>query len=536
MKYRLAILLAAGVVLLVLAGVITATRGRLGALPATLLSAGAIAWSIAVVISWRSISTYMLKRSTRYGLNAVVLSFLVLTILGMVGFLGDRHAWRRDMSSKREFTLSEKTLNVLQGITKRVDIYVYHAAERRAGVRDLLVEYARRNRGIQVHMEDLNENPELADRYGVTELGTIIFDASDKVVRLRDYADAEEDITNALIKVSRAGQKKIYFLTGHGEKVLDDKGIFGYATVHAALLRENYEVAELSLTEQVNVPDDCDVLVVAGPKSGLIAQEVVAIRRYMQTGGRLFCLLDPRFPSNLGGYLGVWGIAVGKDRVLDTSPTGQLLNRGAATPLVNRYGAHPITKQFRQPTYFQDTRSIRKLQLYRGNAVTTELLFTSPQSWAETNLFDRTASRDDEDIPGPVSIAMASRLNMEGLTPELDPAVERFGGQDVVHEDALEGAGKARSTEARVVVFGDSEFASNQSFNDMGNGNLFLNCVAWLTEDEELIALRPKRVTSRSVSLTLAQVRLVYILAIGVWPGAVALLGLFVTLRRRATG
>jgi ABC-type uncharacterized transport system involved in gliding motility auxiliary subunit len=460
----------------------------------------------------------------------------VLTILGMVGFLGDRHAWRRDMSASREFTLSEKTRNVLQGIRKRIDIYVYHAVERRAGVRDLLVEYGRRNRGIQIHVEDLNENPELADHFGVTELGTIVFDASDKVVRLRDYADDEEEITNALIKVSRASQKRVYFLTGHGEKVLDEKGIFGYATAHAALERENHEVLELSLTEVLNVPDDCDLLVVAGPKSGLIEQEVVAIRRYMQRGGRLFCLLDPRFPSNLGSYMAVWGIAVGKDRVLDTSPTGQLLGRGASTPVVSRYAAHPITKQFRQPTYFQDTRSIRKRQLYDGRAEVTELLFTTPQSWAETNLFDRRASRDEEDIPGPLSIAVASRLDMHGLAPELDPAVERFGGDEVVQQDALSGAGKARGTEARVVVFGDSEFASNQSFNDMGNGNLFLNCVAWLTEDEELIALRPKRTVARSVSMTLAQVRLVNILAIGVWPGAVALFGLVFTLRRRARG
>jgi len=534
MKHRLVVLVSAGVLLLAVAGVLSATRGSLGGLPTGLLSAGAVVWSVAVVLSWRSLSDYMLKRSTRYGLNAVVLSVLVLMILVMVGFLGNRHTWRYDMSATGEFTLSEKTLNVLHGIRKRIDIYVYYDRGERDAVEDLLTEYARRNRGLKLHFEDLNQNPEVADRYGVTELGTIVLDASDNVVRLRTFG--EEDISNALIKVSRTSQKKIYLLTGHGEKSIEDKGVFGYATVRGALQRENYNVGEVSLTANASIPEDCDVLVVAGPKSGLLEQEILAIRRFMQRGGRLFCLLDPRFQSNLEGYLGVWGILVGMDRVVDNSPTGQLLGRGPTVPLVNHYGVHAITKQFRQPTYFMDARSVRKLQLYQGGAETAELLFSSSNSWAEKDVFNRAVSYDADDLSGPVSMAMASRLQTAGVDAELDPAVESFGGDQVVNENVLRGVGAVRSTEARVVVFGDSEFASNQSFNDMGNGNLFLNCVAWLTEDDDLIALRPKRTVNRSVSMTLAQVRLLNILAVGVFPGAVALFGLLTTLRRRARG
>ncbi len=359
----------------------------------------------------------------------------------------------------------------------------------------------------------------------------MVFDASDRIVRLRTFS--EEDVTNALIRVSRANQKKIYFLSEHGEKSLEDKGVFGYATVKTALQRENYLVEEFSMTASPEIPADCDVLVIAGPKSGLLEAEILAIRRYMQRGGRLFCLLDPRFRSNLEGYLGAWGILVGADKVVDSSPTGQLLDRGPTVPMAVHYGVHPIVEGFRQPTYFIDTRSIRKLQLYRGAAETAELLFSSPRSWAETDVFNRTVSYDQDDLPGPVSLAMASRLETSGIEAAFDPAVEDFGGDEVVNQRVLEGVGKTAKTEARVVVFGDSEFAGNQSFNDMGNGNLFLNCVAWLTEDEDLIALRPKRSVHRSVSMTLAQVRLLNIMSIAVLPGIVGLVGLVVTLRRR---
>jgi ABC-type uncharacterized transport system involved in gliding motility auxiliary subunit len=534
MERRLVILFAVGVVLLAFAALLSATRGGFGGWSAGLVTAGAVVWTLAVVISWRGITRYLLKRSTRYGLNAMLLSFFVAVILFMIGFIGDRHSWRRDYSATQEFTLSEKTLNVLQGIRKPVDIYVYYERGSRDAVRDLLVEYTRRNRGLQIRIEDLNKNPELAERFGVTELGTIVFDAGDKLLRLRTFG--EEDITNALIKVSRPGQKQVCFLTGHGEKSVEDKGVFGYSIAAMALRRENYRTENLDLVAAGEVPDDCDILAVAGAKSGVLDQEIQAIRRYMQRGGRLFCLFDPRFQSNLEGWVAVWGIHVGNDRIVDPSPTGQLLGRGPTTPLVNRYGAHAITKQFREPTYFQNARSVRRLQLYQGVAETAALVFSSAQSWAETKVFSSQVGFDEEDLAGPVSIAMAARVDIEGLHPELDAAVVQIPGDEVVSREALKGVGSVQSTEARVVVFGDSDFATNQSFNDMGNGNLFQNCIAWLAEDEDLIAVRPKVARSRSVTLSLAQLKVINAVAIFVLPGIVLVFALAVLLRRRARG
>jgi gliding motility-associatede transport system auxiliary component len=533
MHRKIGILVGAGAFLVVVAAVLSAARGTAGWSTAVLAAAGAV-WTVAVLASWRDITRTLLRRSARYGMNAVLLSFLVLVILLLVGFLGGRHSWRHDASATQEFTLSEKTLNVLQGIHERIHIYAYYERDQREAVHDLLVEYARRNRGLEVHMEDLNKNPELAERFGVTELGTLVFEAPGKIVRLSTFG--EEDITNALIRASRPGAKKIYFLTGHGEKSLTEKGISGYTVAAEALQRENYAPLELSLIDKADVPQDCDVLVVAGAKSGLLQQEVDAIRRYMQHSGRLLCLFDPPFLSNLEGYMAAWGIQVGEDRVVDPSPAGQLVGRGAGTPLVQRFGAHPITKQFREPCYFQSVRSVRKLPLYQGNAETAELLFSGPQSWAEKNLSSSQVSFDADDLPGPVSLGMAARLKMEGLAPELDPAVERIPGDEKVRGHALEESGRAAGSEARVVAFGDSDFSSNQSFNDMGNGNLFMNTIAWLTEDEELIALRPKNAVFRSVSLTLAQVRVLNLVSIGVLPGLVGVCGLAVTLRRRARG
>jgi ABC-type uncharacterized transport system involved in gliding motility auxiliary subunit len=164
------------------------------------------------------------------------------------------------------------------------------------------------------------------------------------------------------------------------------------------------------------------------------------------------------------------------------------------------------------------------------------LVYTSDQSWADGDVSSGQVNfGDPDDLAGPVPIAMAARLDVAGLHPELEPSVSTpKPGDAAADPEVLEAVGKAQRTEARIVAFGDSDFANNRNFPDMGNGNLFLNCVAWLAQDEDLIALRPKDPDLRSVSLTKGQIGVLNIISIGVLPGLVALLGTILTLRRRA--
>ncbi len=535
MKQRFWIIVGCGIVLLLAAALLSLLQGPGGTLTTVLLVAGGAVWTAAVVLSWRQLKGYLTQRSARYGVNAVVLSFLVAVILVLAGALAGRHAWRADMTASREFSLSEKTLNVLQGIRKRVDIYVYFDRSTRDSARDLLREYIRRNRLLRLHLEELNKDPERAERFGVSSLGTIVFDAGDKVERIG--AISEEDVTNALIKVSRPGRKKVYFLTDHGEKDLAGKGVAGYAVVAEALRRENYDPVALSLSGGGTVPADCEVLVIAGPKSGFLEHEKLAVQRYLETGHRVLFLFDPRFASGLEGYLGAWGIQVGDDRVVDPSPTGQLMGRGPSTPLVNRYGVHPITRQFRQPTYFELVRSVRSFNFYNGKAERIVLAFTGEQSWAESDLTNAQISQDANDMMGPVPIAMAARLEIGGLHPEDESALGTAKPEEArVDPEALSAAGATAANESRLVVFGDSDFANNRNFPDMGNGNLFMNCVAWLSQDEDLIAVRPKDPDLRSVVLTKAQLGVLNLIVLGLLPAAMAIAGVIVTVRRRARG
>ena len=208
------------------------------------------------------------------------------------------------------------------------------------------------------------------------------------------------------------------------KRKLAKRGYSVFQSPTAALVRENYTPATLSIASTGIIPADCDLLVVAGPKSGYLEQELLAIRRYIEGGGRVLCMFDPRFQSGLEDYLRRWGIDIGDDRVVDPSPTGQLMGPGPTTPLVNRYGVHPITRQFRQPTYFPSVRSVRRLTLYQGAVEIASLAFTSEQSWAERDLASRQVGFDAGDLRGPVSIALAARLDLSTAERGIDLALQ----------------------------------------------------------------------------------------------------------------
>ena len=132
---------------------------------------------------------------------------------------------------------------------------------------------------------------------------------------------------------------------------------------------------------------------------------------------------------------------------------------------------------------------------------------------------------------------MAARLDLATAERGIEQALRTARpADDVRNEEVLKEIGRIADREARLVVFGDSEFAANASFNDMGNGNLFLNAIAWLVEDEDLIAVRPKRSTARTVTLTAQQMKELNFVTVAGVPLVFVVLGTVVTWRRRSRG
>jgi len=216
---------------------------------------------------------------------------------------------------------------------------------------------------------------------------------------------------------------------------------------------------------------------------------------------------------------------VGNDIVVDASGMGRLIGTDASVPVVATYPPHPITERFSFVTAFPLARSVTPVMGGVNGHVAQPFAQTSAQSWAETDVKDMLATGKvtlDEskgDKKGPITLAAAASAASTAQTSPgsgsnpLDPA--------------------APKPETRVVVIGDSDFAANAGLGIQGNRDLFLNTIGWLSQQENLIAIRPKNPEDRRLTLTATQQSNITLLALIVIPACIFGSGIYAWSRRR---
>ena len=451
------------------------------------------------------------RRSTQYGTNSMVMTLIVVGILGMVNFLGKKHHKRVDLTSAKLYSLSDQSKKVVQGLKGEVRI-LYFDREPSQALNDLMAEYKGVDSSkINFKTIDPQKDPAQAKQHAITRFKETVVAYGSKSEKVE--TPQEESITNAILKVTREKNKVVYFLEGHNEgNINDSQEAKGFASAKKAIESQNYEVKALNLGQKPEIPEDCSVLVIAGPQVALLPTEGPLIDKFVDSGGKVMLLQDPDKTAGLDDLLKKWKIGLDDDIVVDSSGIGQLLGMGPAAPLVTTYESHPITKDLtRSMTFFPFSRSVKTVE-NTGSAFSSTVLFkTSEASWGETNLKSGSARFDEgADVKGPVPLGIASTMPVAG-----DEKV------------------KKRGKEARVVVIGDSDFASNQYFGQQRNGDLFLNTVSWLAEDEDLISVRPRSQENRSIQMTRASSSVLFWVTIVLLPGSALVSGILVWLRRR---
>ncbi|UCD12095.1 MAG: Gldg family protein [Nitrospinaceae bacterium] len=457
----------------------------------------------------------MKTRSALMGLNSAALTAILLGILVFVNLIADRHKHRFDTTETGAFTLAPQTVKIVQNLPREVKITAFFQtqAPEKADFRDLIEGYLGLSDKISVTYVDPDKSPSITKRYGVTTYGTVALESGAQETKVKEAN--EENLTNALLKISKDEKKKIYFLTGHGEKDLKDAQGPGYSTAKSLLMQDAYEVEELLLLQTAVVPDDAALLVAAGPEKPISPQEQAAIETYLDQGGAMFLLVDPQSSFGMEETLARYGIGLREDIVID--PVSKLLGGDFAAPVISQYVTHDITRDFKLATIFPVSRTVRALP--EEGVETLELLLTGESSWAENEL-DSTQVKFNEgkDEKGPVPVAvLASKPVADAKTlpkPEGD-------------EKAPE------PPKGRLMVVGDSDFASNQYINFSGNGDFFLNTSSWLTDEKNLISIRPKSRKDTPIELTRAGGTVLFFLGMVVIPGCVALAGFRNWWRRR---
>ncbi len=470
------------------------------------------------------------RRAGKFGTSAALTTILMLAILAGVAFLSTRYHKRFDWSEAQVHSLSDQSLKVLEGLESEVHALALYTKLDAAGPKELLDRYAYASDRFRVEVVDPNERPDVLQRHAIdpAELGQglVRIGIGDQSTRVTELS--EENVTNAIVKLTRSGAKKVYFLQGHNERAISGEpgqAKDGYARAADALRNENYQVEPLLLAARGDVPDDADVVVVAGVTRPLLQQERGALNRYLEGGGALLVLVDPRARTDFVDDLRAWGVDVGEDVIIDRRLAifGQ-----ATTPIAQEYADHEITRDLRDASVFHVARSVRPGE---GGGDWTELVLTSQHSWAERDLdqwyAEGRAELGPDDVAGPVSVAVAGTPRLAG-----DGAGPGDAAADTDVEVAEAGSG---SETARLVVFGDADFASNELIEAYRNRDLFLNSVNWLLGDVEAIGIRPERSRASRFTLTTEDFTRIRSLSLFLLPQAIAVAGVLVWWSRRFT-
>lgn len=491
------------------------------------LALAGLACTLLYILSqWREVARSFSGRQAKFGALAAASVVLVLGILVAINYLANRHNKRWDLTAARQFSLSEQTKKVLQGLQKPVHIRVFDRSDAFERFRERLDEYQYASKQVTVEYLDLERRPALANQFSVQTPGTVVFEYDGRTERVT--SDGELELTNGLIKVVQGTQHKVYFVQGHGEHGTEGSDRRGYSTIARSLGSDNFGVGTVVLPQQKEVPADASVLIIAGPKTDFFPAEIDMLKAYLAKGGKILFLLDPPDRAdapevtNIAALLRDWGIDIGTNVVVDISGLGQLLGTDASVPVAAKYEAHAITERFELMTAYPLARSVSAIASGANGRFAQDLVKTSASSWAESDIKELTTSgrvaRDVEkgDRPGPISLAAAVSAPVAETTPA-EPAK----------------TDDAPKPESRIAVFGDSDFVSNGYLGIPGNRDLFLNTVNWLAQQENLISIRPRDPEDRRITLTADQQQRIMWITIFIIPGLILIAGVQTWWRRR---
>ncbi len=467
---------------------------------------------------WRS-------RSLQTGTNAIISTVAVVVILGLVNFLGVRYSTQVDFTEAKQFSLAAQSKQVVETLKQPVKVLIFDTSADPQS-RTLLERYQRLNpKDFSFEFIDPQAQPGLARQYDVRTVGEVVLESGDRTKRL-DTGLSETTLTPAISGLVSDRKIKAYFVQGHGEIPLtgDQESLTG---VVSALEREGTVVEPLNLSTQKQIPEDTNVLVIAGPQQPFLAPEIKELEAYLNGGGRVLFMIDPEVSTGLDDLLQQWGVALDSRIIVDGSSARPIV------PLITQYGEHPITQNFaRRLSFYPAARAIivkenqgesdleqseaqdesngqEKEEQQESKPQVTPLLFSSELSWAESEPENENLQPDPpQDLEGPLTLGVAITKDLE---PKQTPQQEQ--GKDTSKTKPVE-------KQARLVVIGDSDFARTVYFEQELNGDVLLNAVNWLSSDETnpTLSIRPKEPVNRRLELNTQQNRLVSLLSLGLLP------------------
>lgn len=403
-----------------------------------------------------------MKRHLPQQIHLVVASGLLLVILVLLYRIVDHHNRRIDVTREKIHSLSSETIEVLKLMTSGpISVRAFFAPEddARRQWEVFFKEVATHHPHFDYQFFDPDRSPSEAKRYRVDAYRTTVVEYLGRRERFEETT--EEAFTNALIRLAHPKTRQLCFVTGHGEVSLSDRERSGLSTLKQTLEDRQYQLKEIQLTAK-GIPEECDVVVMAGPRYELLPEEVDWLQKYPKKGKGFLLLVDPMDMSHGKSYVRLlepFGLKMGENVVVDK--VSGVFGGDFLVPMITRYADHVVTKRFHVATFLPIARTIGQASKVPVGVKVTELAFTSSGSWGETDL-----------------------KKLEEGEAELDPARDSAGPLSMVAVSEIQNA--------RIAAVGDSDFLTNAHLDVSGNKDFILNLLEWLSKDERLITFRSR--------------------------------------------
>jgi ABC-type uncharacterized transport system involved in gliding motility auxiliary subunit len=429
----------------------------------------------------------------------------VIALAALAAYLAREYRSEYDLTRAHRNTVSAATLDVLKQMDGPVTVTAYAMAMNARGdnvhrqIEQFLRPYQRAKPDIALKLVDPREQPKAAATAGVRAPAELVVEYKRRTEHLTEFN--EQAFANALMRLSRATERLMLWLEGHGERRLDgvanhDLGEFGHQ-----LQQKGLRLGSVNLAVAQEVPANAALLLIASPQTDLLPAEVQKIRRYLDAGGNLLWLIDPAPLHGLQPVAELLGLVLTPGTIVDMALVPRNGPPVYALGTAAGYSRHPVTAILDLNTLFPYARQIGTVEsdVWR----TTPLLQVAQRGWVEVGKLEGSVTFDgNRDFPGPVNVATA---------------FERMVGD----------------RQQRVVVVGNAAFLSNTFLGNGGNLDLGVNMVNWLAGDEKLITIQPRPAPDSNLDIqpvTLYLIAFTFILAL---PLAFMATGAVIWWRRR---
>ncbi len=456
-------------------------------------------------------------RTAAYGLNSAVTVLLVLGIVAVINFMGERYPQKLDLTKNRAHTLSDQTVKLIKGLQSPVKAVLFGKTPQREQNRPLLDSYKALNPKFEVEFVDPDRELTRAKKEGIKKYGTLQLISGTRDAKIDE--PSEEKITNALIKLLKEKSPTLCAVTGHGERSFASQEADGYSSAKKQLEDQSYVVKDLNLVSDLKdgkIPDTCDAIAILGPAKSYFAPEIQAVRSYLENGGRAVIALDFNFKGTgepvpeLIQLLAGWNVRVENAMIVD--PLSKMMGVDASMPIIATYSKDSaITKEMQIQCAFPFARPLGVIAGAPTGLTVQWMAQTTAKSWAVTDMKQLAAGQ-----------------------VQYTPGKDKMGPLDaaIMVEGKLKDSKASRNT--RIAVFAGSLFASNNYGRFGGNLDFFLNSVSWAMEDESLISIRAKDNEPGKVELSDKQSKVIFLLNVIVIPLLVSIAGIaFWVIRRR---